>query len=182
MARKLHLSTEAPCLLSIDAARRTGVAWGRITDAIPTTLVWPLDKKGAKDELDPIGARISAMDNTLSRFLDILEADGLKPRWCVMALPFASRNLDETESNFGLYGIVRAELWRRKVRLMRQPENTVRLETLGRGTAPTDEMKALVTVWCERQGIEIHDHNAGDAAVLWRWTRDELVRQRRLAA
>lgn len=160
-------------------ARGTGVAWGRIVDPIPTTRLWPLPRK---DELDPVGARIAALDNTLSRFLDDLEVDRLKPRWCVMAEPFMSRNMGETESNFGLYGIVRAELWRRKIRLLRQPEGTVRKEVLGRGQAPTDEMKSLVSTWCERQGIPIEDHNCGDAAVLWRWTRDELLRQRRLAA
>lgn len=179
MARKLHLSTEAPCLLSLDVARGTGVAWGRIVDLIPTTRLWPLPRK---DELDAVGARIAALDNTLSRFLDDLDAGGLNPRWCVMAEPFMSRNMGETESNFGLYGIVRAELWRRKIRLLRQPENTVRREILGRGTAPTDEMKKLCLDWCGIHGIAAAEHNAADAAILWYWTRNELVRQRRLSA
>jgi len=159
-------------------ARRTGVAWGRITDPIPTTLVWPLP---LKDKLDPVGARMSALDNTLSRFLDLLTAQGIAPRWCVMAEPFQSRNMGETESSFGLSGVVRAELWRRKIRLMRQHEGTVRKETLGRGTAPTKVMKALAQRWCDLRGIEIYDDNCADSAVLWEWTRNELVRQRRLS-
>lgn len=155
------------------------MAWGRITDPIPTTLVWPLP---LKDKLDPVGARISALDNTLSNFLDLLATQGLEPRWCVMAEPFASRNMGETESSFGLSGVVRAELWRRKIRLMRQPESTVRKEVLGRGTAPTAEMKAMAKLWCERRGIDIEDDNCADSAIMWSWCRDELVRQRRLAA
>lgn len=86
--------------------------------------------------------------------------------------------MGEAEAMLGLMGILRTEAWRRDLHVLRQPETTVRKEMLGRGRLPTGDMKELVMRWCSAQGIEVSDHNSGDAAVLWRWARDELVRQR----
>lgn len=163
--------TPAPNLLALDLAQRTGWAIGRFTDLRPETGVWVLPRD---DGLDYVGARVMALENEL-----IPALDRWAPGFVVMAEPFIARNIAECESSFGLAGIVRSECRRRMIRILRQPESTVRKEVLGRGTGPTEEMKERVRAWCFAQGIEIADHNAGDAAVFWRWARDELVRQRR---
>jgi Holliday junction resolvasome RuvABC endonuclease subunit len=98
-----------------------------------------------------------------------------------MAEPFRSRNTGEAMSVGALYGIVRAECWRRNIVVKLQPEPTVRKEMLGKGRAPTDEMKALALAWCRANAIETRDHNIADACVLWEWTRRELLKQRKAA-
>lgn len=157
-------------LLSLDVSGITGWAFGGFADRIPATGIWPLPRR---DDSDVVGARIAALENTLSAALDA---------WCptvvVMAEAFPGRNMDEAMAKFAMLGIVRSECWRRKIRCLVQPEGTVRKEVLGRGGGSSETMKQLVMDWCHRQGIDVEDHNAGDAAVLWRWTRDELVRQR----
>ena len=164
--------TLPPNLVAFDVAQRTGWAAGRFNDQRPETGVWILP---AKDGLDVVGARIMSLENEL-----IPALDRWQPLYVVMAEPFPSRNMAETESGFGLQGLIRSECRRRSILILRQPESTVRKEILGRGHAPTDQMKRLVAQWCNHQGIAIADHNAGDAAVLWRWARDELVRQVRI--
>lgn len=157
-------------LLSIDLGAVTGWAFGGFADVRPECGAWPLPKT---DPLDLGAARIAAFENTLGPALDRWE-----PSIVVCAEPFRSRNMGEAEAMLGLMGILRTEAWRRDLHVLRQPETTVRKEMLGRGRLPTGDMKELVMRWCSAQGIEVSDHNSGDAAVLWRWARDELVRQR----
>lgn len=157
-------------LVALDVGRITGFAHGPFSAVRAKCGSWPLP---ASDPVDPVGRRIAVLDNTLAAAFDLW-----RPSHVVLAERFPSRNLGEAAANFGLDGQVRAECWRRGIRLLVQPEGTVRKEMLGRGSGASEVMKALVMQWCGREGIEVPDHNAGDAAVLWRWARDELVRQR----
>jgi Holliday junction resolvasome RuvABC endonuclease subunit len=157
-------------LVSIDIGRVTGLAHGLFSAVVPACGYWRLPPS---DPLDAVGARIAAFDNTLSGAFDEWE-----PSHVVMAEPIPARNMGESISNFGLHGVVRAECWRRGLPILVQPESTVRKEVLGRGSGPTDLMKSLVMDWCVANGIDATEHNAGDAALLWRWARDEIARQR----
>lgn len=157
-------------LVALDVGRTTGLAYGALSAVKPLCDSWALDRPDAKH--NPVGARCAVLDHRLAEFFD-----AVNPSHLVMAERIPSRNAGEAASSFGLDGIVLAECYRRGIRVLVQPEGTVRKEVLGRGTAPTDVMKALVLDWCDRQGIAVTDHNAGDAAVLWRWARDEIVRQ-----
>jgi hypothetical protein len=157
-------------LVAIDLGRVTGWAHGPFSAVQPEFGSWPFP---AKDPLDAVGARIAALDNTLSRHFDLWS-----PSHVVAAEPIPARNMGEAIASFGMLGQLRAECWRRQIEILVQPEGTVRKEMLGRGTAPTDAMKDLVLAWCKANGLDVPDHNAGDACVLWRWARDELARQR----
>lgn len=157
-------------LVSIDLGRTTGFAHGLFGAVCPAFGSWPFS---AKDPLDPVGRRIANFDNTLARAFD-----EWAPSHVVAAEPVPARNMGEAIATFGMLGQLRAECWRRQIPLLVQPEGTVRKEILGRGTGPTDVMKDLVLAWCRAEGLEVPDHNAGDAVILWRWTRDELTRQR----
>ena len=156
-------------LASLDVAKTTGWAVGCISNERPTTGVWPLPEK---DKLDVVGARIAALENTLGSWLD-----RWKPAMVVTAEPFPTRNMGEAEAMAGLRGAVRNECWRRGIEFCWQPESTVRAQTLGKGRADTATMKRLVMAWCQKMGIDAATHDAGDAAVLWTWTRGELLRR-----
>lgn len=157
-------------LATIDVGAVTGWAWGRFSWVRPECGSWPLG--GKNDPIDPVGARIATLDNTLSAAFD-----RWLPSHVVLAEPLPSRNMREAISNFGLLGQVLAECWRRNIFVLVQPEGTVRKEMLGRGGGSSEIMKSLVMDWCADNSIDAKDHNAGDAAVLWRWARDELARQ-----
>lgn len=160
---------ELTSLLALDLGRITGWAWAPLTETRPTCDVWLLP---ASDPLDVIGARVAVLENTLA-----LALERWRPEWVVLAETFRGRNASLADSQAALMGAVRAECWRARVRLRVQPETTVRKEMLGRGAGRTEIMKPLALAWCARQGIETSDHNAADAAVLWRWTREELTRR-----
>ena len=165
---------DGPVLVAIDVARICGVAYGAVTFAYPVTLRIVLPKD---DKHDPVGRRMVTLYRELS---ELFEAH--RPRWAVMAERFVGRNMHEVEALLALDGVARMVCREREIKLMRQPENTVRKEILGKGNGPSEEMKKRAVAWCEAQGIAVEDANCADAAVLWRWTRDELLRQGRLAA
>jgi Holliday junction resolvasome RuvABC endonuclease subunit len=158
-----------PRLLALDVARRTGVAWGDLSAVKPAVTNWPLP---LTDPVDALAKRIAALENTLKTFL---EREAIS--FVVIAQRFPGRSQAQLASAYGLDGAVRSECWRAEVRLRWQPESTVRKEMLGRGKGPTAVMKALAMRWCAVQGIEVRNDDEADAAVLWRWTRDEMVRQ-----
>lgn len=160
---------ELRSLGSIDVAGVTGWAFGQVADVRPVVGHWKLPQT---DGLDIVGARVGVLENTISAWLD-----EYRPSIIVTAEPFKPRNIGEAMSKFSLLGVVRSECWRRNIRCLVQPEQTVRKEMLGRGTGSTEVMKRLALAWAARQGIEVADDNEADAAVLWRWTRDELVNQ-----
>lgn len=154
----------------LDLGGITGWAKGRLRDRLPALGAWDL----RPDQGDPLGGRAAILDNTLAAALDL---------WgdvAVVAIAEAFRNRSQAAaaSAGALAGIVRAECWRRGIRVLVQPEATVRKEMLGRGYGPTERMKALALAWCERVGLFAVDHNAADAAVFWAWVRSELAHQR----
>lgn len=156
-------------ILSLDVATITGFAWGALADVVPLCGIWELPG----DPLLSVGRKVAALENTVIDFLNAQPTVDL----VVLAERFVGRSIAQVRLSFALDGVVEAECWRRGLRLVKQPETTVRREMFGR-TGRTDDMKAAALAWCARQGIAVPDHNGADAAVLWRWTRDELVRQR----
>jgi Holliday junction resolvasome RuvABC endonuclease subunit len=161
-------------LLSLDLGSVTGFAVGDVTDAVPYCDSWELP---LSDPMDLLGARVAALENTLGPFL--VE---WAPAVVVMALAFTGRNAADQDAMGAYYGMVRSECWRHDVRVLVQPEITVRTEVHGRGKHRTSaEWKQLAMIWCKRNAIIVPDHNAADAAVLWCWTRDEILRGKRAA-
>lgn len=154
-------------LLSLDIARVTGVAWGALTDKIPRTAVWDLPVFHRDDAL---GYRIMSLENTLADFIAWAGIDTV-----VIAERFPPRTAKQQASGFGLDGAVRAECVRRGVRLMWQPENQVRKEMFGR-SGTSEEMKTAAVRWCARHSIKAERHDSAEAAVLWCWTRNQLMR------
>lgn len=160
--------TKDSVLVALDLAVITGWAVGPIGRSMPTSIgSWPLPPT---DPLSRIGAQCGVLENTI-----ITAFDAWDPAAVVVAEPFVARNLAECRKKFGLLGILEVECWRRDIPLMEQPEPTVRKEILGRGMGPTELMKSLVHRWCAGNGINVRDHNEGDAAVFWTWTRGELL-------
>lgn len=155
-------------LLALDLGTTTGWAVGQLGQQRPVCGIWELPKR---DRYDVIGARLYAFQRA---FVPLFREQ--KPARVVMAERFRSRTNDEAASGYALEGLVRLECWHAAVTPLVQPENTVRKEVLGRGWGSTEEMKRLVMAWCENAGIVVPDHNAGDAAVLWHWTRGELTK------
>jgi hypothetical protein len=158
-------------LLVLDLASVTGWAYGALGADAPQCGRWEL---GATDRLDIVGARAACLDNTLAAALDLWTDVTV----CGMAEPIPGRNQSDVAAMGAFVGIVRAECWRRRIRVLVQPESTVRKEMLGRGSGRSDVMKGLALQWCERHGISVPDHNAADAVVFWAWCRGELLRQR----
>ena len=160
---------ELRSLGSLDLGAVTGWAFGRFAEVRPAVGRWELPRT---DPDNIAGARVAVLENTL-----ILWLDEYRPSVLITAEPFKPRNIGEAIAKFSLLGVVMAECWRRRIRCMVQPEQTVRKEMLGRGTGPTDQMKALSLAWAARQGIAVADDNEAEAAIMWRWARDELANQ-----
>lgn len=156
-------------LLTLDTARLTGWAFAPITAVVPICGVWELPRE---DPFDPLGARIAMLEDLLGEFL---EAEGVD--MVVICERFPPRTTLQMASGFGLDGAVRAECRRHRIPLKWQPENQIRREVYGRA-GRSEDMKAEAVAWCSLHGIVCPDHNAAEACVLWRWSRDELVRQR----
>lgn len=158
-------------LLTLDLAQVTGWAYGPLSAEAPTCDRWALPER---DPRDIIGARAAALDSTLAAALDAWGDVAIVG----MAEPIPGRNQADVAAMGALVGIVRAECWRRGIRVLVQPEGTVRKEMLGRGSGRSEVMKALALGWCERHGVAVPDHNAADAVVFWMWCRGEIIRQR----
>jgi hypothetical protein len=156
-------------LLVLDLGSITGFARGHI-DGLPSLGTWDL----APGRGDLVGGRAAVLDNTFAQALDVWGDVAL----VALAEAFPGRNQHDVAAAGALHGVVRAECWRRSIRVLVQPEVTVRKEMLGRGVGPTPVMKRLALEWCARAGFDVADHNAADAGVFWCWVRAELVAQR----
>lgn len=154
-------------VLALDLGAVVGWAIGSLSDLKPICGAWRLP---VRDELDLLGARIAALENTIGRFLD-----DEKPDLVVMPEGFRGRNKHEAAAKDAYSGIVRAECWRRDIPMRFQPENTVRVEMFGSGRRTTEQWKALALDWCAKHEIHVIDHNAADAGVFWCWTQQELL-------
>jgi hypothetical protein len=160
-------------LLALDVATTTGWAVGLLGDVRPRCGQWPLPRVHPHRLV--LGAKVTALENTLSRFIEA-EQVGL----VVIAERFVGRSQAQIRTSFALDGAVESECNRAGIAMRVHPEQTVRNEMHGRHPRGTD-WKALALLWCEREGIAVSGHDAADAALLWRWTRDELVRQARVS-
>jgi hypothetical protein len=149
-------------LLTLDVARLTGWAFAPIG-------VWTLP---VADPLDHLGARIAMLEDLLGEFLEVEGVDMV-----VICERFPPKSITQMASGFGLDGAIRAECRRHRIPLKWQPENQIRREVYGR-SGRSEDMKTAALRWCELHGIVVPDDNAAEACVLWRWSRDELVRQR----
>ena len=158
-------------LLVLDLATITGWALGPLSTLQPQCGRWELPER---DPRDILGARTAALDNTLAAALDVWSDVSVLG----MAEPIPGRNQSDVAMMGALTGVVRAECWRRGIRVLVQPESTVRKEMLGRGSGRSAVMKELALMWCESHGITVPDHNAADACVFFCWCRGELMRQR----
>lgn len=154
-------------VLALDLGAVVGWAIGSLSDLKPICGAWRLP---VRDELDLLGARIAALENTIGRFLD-----DEHPDLVVMPEGFRGRNKHEAAAKDAYSGIVRAECWRRDIPMKFQPENTVRVDMFGSGRRTTEQWKALSLDWCAKHGIAVIDHNAADAGVFWCWTQRELL-------
>lgn len=154
-------------LATFDIATSTGVAWGPLSGWCVTD-VWPLPKH---DPDDTLAARVAALENTTAKFL---------ARECidivVIAARFPGKSQAQVSLAYALDSAVRVECWRQRIPLRWQSENTVRYEMFGY-TGTRDVMKAQAMAWCRHHNIAVKNDDAADAAVLWAWTRNELVRK-----
>jgi len=154
-------------LATFDIATSTGVAWGSLSD-ICRTDVWPLP---LHDPVDTLACRVASLENTTSRFLVRENIDLV-----VIAERFPGRSAAQIAVAYGLDAAVRVECWRAGIPLKWQSESTVRKETFGY-TGSRQVMKAAATSFCRHHNIEVLNDDAADAAVMWMWTRNQLVRK-----
>lgn len=150
---------------------RTGFAVGCFTDVKPRCNYWDIPKR-------PYGERFAIFENTL-----IAAINEWRPTFLVRAMPLIGGKVGMARARLALGWdtIIEATCYRMDVKAMEQPEGTVRKECLPKGW--NRDTEAAVMEWAKLQGIDVNgSHDAADSALLWRWTRDELVRQRRLAA
>ena len=154
-------------VLALDLGAICGWAIGSLADVKPICGAWRLPER---DQLDLLGARIAALENTIGPFLD-----QETPDLVVMPEGFRGRNKHEAAAKDAYSGIVRAECWRRDIPMKFQPEGTVRVDMFGQGRRTTEQWKALSLDWCAKHGIAAIDHNAADSAVFWCWAQRELL-------
>lgn len=160
-------------LVALDLGQSTAWAAGDHIDATIDHGLWRLPMTDAHDVL---GARIATLENMLIPWLD-----ERKPSAMVITAPVKARNFGEGEAMPAYRAIVRAECWRRNVKVWWDYEGTARKAMLGRGTGPTEMMKRLALAWCKSYGYDVKDHNVADCLVLWHWTRNERFRKRQVA-
>lgn len=162
-------------LLTIDTGSVTGWAYGCTSRALPEACgEWPLDQP--KHPTDPLAARKNVLENTLIDFLNAREVDLI-----VLADRFRGRGFHAIQAGAVYDVVVRSEALRSQITCRVEREATVREEMIGKQKRGA-EWKPIIMAWCRAQGIDPDGHNAGDACVMWLWTRREIVSRQRNGA
>lgn len=150
-------------LLCLDLASTVGVAYGHPADRLP--VFWSFDLLRTEGE----GARYASFENEL---FDILAA--LKPAAVVLEAPLplmAQTRAAICQQQYTLRGISLSECWRASVPVSEVEVDTVRIEILGTARFRKGQVKAEVVRYCRELGLDLSDHNAGDAVLIWLWRR-----------
>lgn len=80
-----------------------------------------------------------------------------------------------------MHGFAAWWCWDRSIPFEQVHVGTARKAVLGRGTFAKGTSKAVVLDWCAREGLDVHGHDAADAALLWAYATG-YRRQREMAA
>jgi Holliday junction resolvasome RuvABC endonuclease subunit len=141
-----------------------GWAYGGPIDIAPSFGCWRLPKIGGE------GARYAAFENELADAMD-----RFSPSRLVLEAPLSFQALLGVSTavvmkqQYTLRGIAYAEAWRASVPISEVSSDIVRLAVLGQARFAKDKVKAEVVAHCRGLGLDVPDHNAGDACLVWIW-------------
>lgn len=155
-------------VLALDLSSVVGWAYGVLALRHPFFGTWHL--RGAE------GERYARFENELEEAID-----RWKPSKMVIEKSFTLQAFAEASTyrimaqQMSLRALCYSEGWRTSTVVTEIDAYTVRFEVLGRGAFPKDQVKTEVVRWCTRRGINVPDHNAGDAVLTWEWHRRRMA-------
>jgi Holliday junction resolvasome RuvABC endonuclease subunit len=146
-------------ILALDLASRTGWAYGPATARLrrPEAFgYWQLGSASVH-----LARPWADLGDMLAPALDLY-----KPSLVVMEAPLppsAHKHTRTARLLLGYCTVAELVCYRRKIQCKEQDASTVRKRLIGKGRPSKEE----IVDWCRARGLEIHDHNAADAVVLW---------------
>lgn len=156
----------ARVLLALDLSTQVGWAVGPIGGE-PICGTWVLPQIGGE------GARFASFENVLADAIAVHEPSVMAVE-APLPLP-AMNNREVAFQQLGLRAIALSEAYRASASVHESDTYTVRLAVLGTGRFPAGKVKDAVLAWAKREGIDVPDHNAADAACLWTFYSRRLL-------
>lgn len=157
-------------VLALDLAGIVGWAYGHVHQRRPIFGRWPLPKVGGE------GGRYATFENELAAAMERLH-----PSAMVIEAPLSFQALlghsdaATVQQQYTLRGIAYMWGYRDRCRVSEVSADLVRYEVLGQSRFPKGEVKGHVVRWCMRHGMNVPDHNAGDAVLTWEWHRRRVA-------
>ena len=152
-------------ILTLDLSGVVGWAYGKPEDREPLCGAWEL----AKGDL---GRILASFDNELEDSIVmhrpvLIMAEAPLP-------PTAISRADVWRQQLGLAALAQTAAYRHDIRFREQAASTVRTAILGTSRFPKGEAKDFVMAYCREQRWSVPDHNAGDACILWDYSRRNM--------
>lgn len=150
-------------VLALDLSGTTGWAYGSPGMA-PRFGCWKLPMIGGE------GCRYAAFENVLADAVATF-APGqivLEASLSLQALASAS-TIEVARQQLTLRGLAYSEAYRASVLITEIDAYSVRLAMLGTGHFKKGAVKREVIAYCRTRGLNVPDHNAGDAVLTWLW-------------
>jgi hypothetical protein len=160
-------------ILALDLSSSVGWAYGNPDDRVPLCGVWVLPT-------GDLGRLLASFENELEDAI-IFHRPALI--MCEAPLPPTHRsNASTWRHQLGLAALAESTAYRHDIRFREQACSTIRLSVLGTARFPNGDPKDAVLAYCRTMGWTVPDHNAGDACVVWQYTRCNMPTPRRVAA
>jgi hypothetical protein len=148
-------------ILAIDPAQNCGVCAGK-PGSTPYVGLWKLPVTAKPGE--QLAALHGAVADAIVEFAPtriVVEAD----------ITLHRRNPNATAyQQIGMVAVIEMVAWMHDVPMHIASASDARMKMLGRTRWPKKgDCKIAVLEWCKDQGLDIVDHNVGDAFLLWRY-------------
>jgi Holliday junction resolvasome RuvABC endonuclease subunit len=147
-------------ILALDLARNTGWAYGTAGPGMDRPRSWGVWDLGSAAR-GGHGAVLASLSDWIGDAFRLY-----RPSLVVMEAPLppqAQTHANTARLMLGYCAVVELLCYRWSIPLREQGAPEVRKRTIGRARLD----KAEIVQWCRSQGLEISDHNAADAVVLW---------------
>lgn len=145
-------------ILALDLAQHTGWAYGSPGDAKPRAWgVWDLGSAAKFGHGCVFATLLDWLGDAFKLY---------RPSMVIQEAPLSAGKQSHANTArllFGYCTVVETICYRWSIPVREQAAPTVRSRTIG--SARVD--KAQIVAWCRSQGIDVTDHNAADAIVLW---------------
>lgn len=154
--------------MALDLSSTVGVAYGLLESEAPVTWQWELHSLGGEK------ARFARFNTSLSKAMDKLKPSHLILEKHLPATAISNDNVVNQQR--GLRAIASMNTYYTPCAYSECDVHTIRREVMGVRRLSKDAAKKAVVQWCKRHGIQVGSHHAADAALVWVWHRQRMLR------